>query len=129
MQITKAEALDIYQYLYENNLLNSELIAQLESTVKNYRLDIEMPALGKNINFRRTYTCSFYTPGATGCSLPFEVKPLGCLAFNPTEEKSYELLNCLSDQKLLEQVSEMNTNKLPIPMAVLEIIKQHSVNG
>jgi Fe-S-cluster containining protein len=129
MQITKAEALDIYQYLSLQNLINPELIVKLESTVKDYRLNVEMPALGKNINLRRTYTCSFYTPGATGCSLPFEVKPLGCLAFNPIEEKSYERLNCVSDQKLLEQVSEADNKKLPIPMAVLEIIKQNNVNG
>jgi Fe-S-cluster containining protein len=123
MQITKAEAHDIYQYLATNNLITAALINKLNDTIKDYRLDIEMPALGKNINLRRTYTCSFYTPGATGCSLPFEVKPLGCLAFNPTEEKSYELLNCVSDQKLLEQVSEADKNKSPIPIAVLEMIK------
>jgi len=128
MQITKAEAHDIYQHLKKEGLINQDLIDKLNETIELYRLEVEMPALGKKINFRRTYTCSFYTPGATGCSLPFAVKPLGCLAFNPIEEKSYELLNCLSDQKLLEIVSEKNSPKLPIPLAVLAEIKQHNVN-
>ena len=62
---------------------------------------------------RKTYTCPFYTPGPTGCSIHPDWKPYGCLAFNPRRPGVTSGGHCASDQDLLlkrETGGEAETN-------------------
>jgi Fe-S-cluster containining protein len=129
MQITPAEARAIRAYLSANGTWNDELIAKLRDCVREYRLDVELPRFGSRPNLRRTYTCPFYTPGPRGCSLAREVKPYGCIAFNPVKAGARGLADgCRSDQEALARVgsrlesqpdSHSNLPKAPIPVALL----------
>lgn len=132
MQTTQVETYDLYHYLKESHRLDSELIAKLKQCVSDYRLDKSFGDGRRTI--RKTYTCPFYTPGPTGCSIPREVKPYGCLAFNPTKANVAAGEGCESDQNLLmereekmgrdEQVNpKLWWEKLPMPLALLEVIQ------
>lgn len=137
MQITPIEALDIVEYLEKHNLLTTILIGKIEQSILDFRLDKEVQGL------RRTYTCPFYNPGKEGCSLSRKVKPYGCLAFNPKIKNANNQSKCESDQLLLkdrESTEEENINKklmeslklswnkLPIPVAIKEIIERDGMD-
>lgn len=132
MKIDAEEAHDIYSHLVASELWTEELIQKLRDCIRDYRLDVEIPTFGSRPNIRRTYTCPFYAEasnGPFGCSLPREVRPLGCLAFNPTREHSRGLADqCTSDIKTFAQQEEQNEStqaphkpleKQPIPIALL----------
>lgn len=140
MMLTPIEAMDLRLYLYENWLWNDELKEKLRQCIKDFRLG-ETLDLGRGRSFRRTYTCPFYMTTFPGCPLPTEVKPYGCLAFNPTKGKPTDGEGCSSDMELLgkresqmPKETEINQvlkddlkltwDKLPIPLALLEIDKK-----
>ena len=149
MQITPIQALDIYAYLRETKKWSEELIRLLKQTVRDYRLDYEI-ALRKGLNLRRTYTCPFFADGPYGCSLPKEIKPYGCLGFNPTRPGVTEGENCGSEKSYLErreilgeqegeetlnarfnQIPGLEWKKLDIPRALLaldEVLSNHDIN-
>lgn len=139
MQITPVETKDLYEYLVSAGRWNEELIQTLKDVIRDNRLD-SIGGHGRR-ELRKTYTCPFFSHGPLGCSIPPEVKPYGCLAFNPTKYSSDEDRGCTSDTTLLESreslansevESEDQTNrdlkdkfglwwdKLPIPMALIE---------
>lgn len=127
MLITELEAQDIGQYLQSQNLWSEEMQTRLKNCVSEFRLDVEIPQHGNRRNLRRSYTCPFYNAGPRGCILPREVKPYGCLGFNPIVTAATGLESgCRSDQDLLLQQELLSTqplamDKQPIPVAVLAI--------
>jgi len=132
MQTSQQETLDIYEHLKSSGQINKELIATLTHCIGEYRLD-KFFGDGRRA-LRKTYTCPFYSQGPTGCSIPKHVKPYGCLAFNPTRVKVTDGIGCESDQELLIQREESSRadlkvneklwwDKLPMPVALLEVIK------
>ncbi len=130
MQITRSEASDIRLYLESQGLWDNALIERLRANILEYRLDVELPRFGSRQNLRRTYTCPFYFSGPKGCSLPREVKPYGCLAFNPTKENAKGINDgCVSDQKILaeESASVANDAKWPIPVALTNDLQNISL--
>lgn len=151
MQITPLEALEILDSLNLDSSDNSaeiSLIAKLSQTVTDYRLDQELMTGKKGVqNFRRTYTCPFFTSGSKGrglCGLSRSSKPYGCLAFNPRIEEDNGG-QCSSDVQLSEnRESEFNSfeehanniirkkynihwKKLDIPRALLFFLKQSAL--
>lgn len=101
MRVTPIEAMDILDYLATNKRIDQKLIEELESCVKDFRLDKEI-LIGKNQELRRYYTCPFYKKEKLGCTIGKHNKPYGCLAFNPNEEKVTRPGHCGSDQSILE---------------------------
>ena len=125
MQITRQEAADIRAYLEAHGLWNAGLLSRLQENIREYRLDVELPSFGRRQNLRRTYTCPFYVSGPRGCSLPREVKPYGCLAFNPTQKGAKGLIDgCVSDQRQLAEcvTAGPDTEKWPIPVALINLL-------
>jgi hypothetical protein len=140
MQITPIEAFEILISLQitEENL--PDLKEKLLGNIKNYRLDHEI-FLGKKINslLRKTYTCPFFVIGSKGCTIKKDLKPYGCLGFNPRVEQDNGS-QCHSNTELLETrenneiKNEDNANaylrkelqldwiKLEIPKAVMALI-------
>ncbi len=102
IRITVIEAIDLYLYLRESNTWSYELSQRLRDNIKDFRLDSHL-MIGSRNSFRRTYTCPFFKHESLGCPLPKDVKPYGCLAFNPLEESSKEGIGCESNLKLLEK--------------------------
>ena len=141
MQISPLEALEIYQSLMEKGEWGPELIQKLEENVKEFRLDKEL-SMGNRNTIRRYYTCPFFKNGCLGCSLSLEIKPYGCLAFNPHKENITVEGFCSSDTSLLKErenkfaLEEKKANeeikkelgltwdKWPIPMALLDVHRQ-----
>lgn len=126
MQIDQEEAKIIINYLTEENFLNKSLIQKLQENIKEFRLNKDLPTFKK---IRRYYTCPFFKEGPKGCALPKEIKPLGCLAYNPQASNITNGENCFSDQKLLNELLS-NLELLPtdpIPMAILKALK-HDIN-
>lgn len=137
MMVTPIEAYDLYHYLVENDLWGSELEENLDNCIKSFRLNDGL-SLGRGREFRRTYTCPFYLNRFPGCPLPRNVKPYGCLAFNPGEGTPKEGEGCHSELSLLidresllkdeealnlkiKNVLGLNWDKLSIPMALKDI--------
>ncbi len=84
MRVTPLEALDVYFYLLNKNLINQSLVKKLEKNIKDFRLDREVYISGDK-ELRRYYTCPFYKTGAKGCGIGLGHKPYGCIAFMPYE--------------------------------------------
>lgn len=139
MQVTPLEALELYEFLLEKNMINSKLIRELELCVEKYRLDREFN-LGKGRELRRLYTCPFFNAGPRGCSIEPESKPYGCLAFNPLERSVKSEGSCTSYSEVLSQREDLNKEdprinssianemklswkKRSIPQALLDFIK------
>jgi len=125
MQISSRECDDIMEHLQVHNLITPDLISDLEKCIRDFRLDVPVPGNGLRDLKRRHYTCPFFKHAALGCSLPAEVKPYGCLAFNPQSKGITDGGNCRSDSALLEQVSSdmVDEEKLSIPIALMKRIK------
>lgn len=123
MMITATETSDIVTYLKKSGRFTEELKVRLADTIKKFRLDVPMPGNGRRSFLRRTYDCPFFEGKSLGCSLPKEVKPYGCLGFNPTEPGETEGKSCSSNQLLLakreDEFPEDVSNKLPLPVALL----------
>lgn len=141
MQMTPLETVELCIDLESKDRLNEETLEELKACIKEYRLDIDI-SIGGSKSFRRTYTCPFFKPGAKGCTISLHDKPYGCLGFNPKEVGVSEEGKCkvyvethesreasfLEDEEKLNKflISELGLywEKLPIPMAILELIKK-----
>ncbi len=142
MQVTPLEAFEIILSLQVTNSNLSELRNLLQTNIKNYRLDHEI-FLGKKTppHLRKTYTCPFFVPGAKGCSIKKELKPYGCLGFNPKIENDngsqcHSDLNLLTSRQENQKSNEDRANeylknhfqldwqKLEIPKAVLSLLNK-----
>ena len=123
MMITPLETEDIMTYLKAAGRFTEELKVRLAETVKRFRLDVPPPGNGRRGFLRRTYDCPFFEGKNLGCSLPREVKPYGCLGFNPTTSNESEGVSCNSNQTLLAKredlFPEATLDKLPLPVALL----------
>jgi hypothetical protein len=142
MQVTPLEAFEMILSLHVTTENVEALKNKLRENIANYRLDHEI-SLGKKAqaHLRKTYTCPFFVPGPKGCTIKKDLKPYGCLGFNP------RLLNdngssCHSDQEMLllreteNFVSEKAANdflknelnlywtKLEIPKAMLILLEK-----
>lgn len=142
MKITPIEAFEILISLEVSVENLATLKEMLLKNIQNYRLDHEFSLGRKNSSLlRKTYTCPFFITGSHGCTIKKELKPYGCLGFNP------RIVNdngsqCLSNIELLEirekteLESEKNANdflkqelaldwkKLEIPKAVLRLLEK-----
>jgi Fe-S-cluster containining protein len=142
MMITPLETMDLLEYLQQAGRLTAELKARLQESVERFRLDYPM-ATGRGTFLRRTYTCPFFQHQELGCSIPREAKPYGCLGFTNhhlTERASQhchaepdllekrELHSSGEDQKNVElrRHFELDWEKKPIPLALLELWHTHS---
>lgn len=140
MQITPLEAFEILISLELTTEMIPELRSKLQKNILDYRLDHQIFLGKKNQpHLRKTYTCPFFAAGALGCTIKKELKPYGCLGFNPRVEDDNGG-QCLSNQELLlerertTQSSEDKANaflkeklsldwvKLEIPKAVLQVL-------
>jgi Fe-S-cluster containining protein len=102
MQITPLEAFEILLSLKVNSQNVNELKEALKTNISHYRLDHEVFLSKKgHTHLRKTYTCPFFSPGPKGCTINKELKPYGCLGFNPRIENDNGG-NCHSDLPLLE---------------------------
>ncbi len=139
MMTTPIETLDVLNHLRENKRWNLELKKKLQAVVQKFRLD-SIPGNGKKNFLRKTYDCPFFERKSLGCTIPRDVKPYGCLGFNPTVPNESEGKSCSSDQALLldremanSDESSLNSElsikyqlwweKLPLPLALLEAEK------
>jgi hypothetical protein len=105
MMITPVESLEITLYLIAQNRWNQELFSKLEQNIEQFQLkNFIVPGSQKLL--RKYYTCPFLIDGPKGCSLSRKIKPYGCLAFNASNEKSYELLDCQSSLTELNQLED-----------------------
>ena len=89
IQITPLEGYELLRYLLGSDRWTEERVAKLERTVLEARLNVALN-LPRNQIFRRTYTCPFFSGGKLGCAVPPELKPYGCLAFNPRSARQRE---------------------------------------
>jgi Fe-S-cluster containining protein len=140
MQITPIEAFEILISLEATEANLEDLKSALQKNILDYRLNHEI-FLGKKINslLRKTYTCPFFIAGAKGCTIKKELKPYGCLGFNPRIENDnggqcHSNIELLESRENIEIQNEENANtylkqelqldwvKLEIPKAVLALI-------
>ena len=115
MQVTILEAFDLFFYLKRENRLTQELVDNLKSNIKKYRLDYVINT-GRNSSFRRSYTCPFFVAGSKGCTIDPEFKPYGCLAFNPLKENVSTEGYCASNLKLLENRESLKDDQLNLKL-------------
>ncbi len=142
MRISPLETQDLVRFLQREGRWNQELRLQLDHCIERFRLD-QSPGDGRR-ELRKTYTCPFYTPGPTGCSIPPDWKPYGCLAFNPLAPGITDGGDCASNQTRLrdrESSGETETNqrlrdeiglaweKAPIPVALRDWMRRRGDSG
>ncbi|MEK6626171.1 MAG: hypothetical protein AABY86_14465, partial [Bdellovibrionota bacterium] len=84
MRITTTEGFILVNYLASQQIDLNEVKMKCHTTIQEYRLDKEI-FVKAGARLRRHYTCPFFRNSELGCAIPVEYKPLGCLAFNPTE--------------------------------------------
>lgn len=118
MQIDDDEAQTIKNYLLSQGSWSEELKERLQECIREFRLN-QSVSTGKGTWLRRNYTCPFYTQGFKGCQLPRDIRPLGCLAFNPTSKNETQGQSCLTPGELLSESSP--SPKSPLPLALLEL--------
>ncbi len=118
MQVTILEAFDLFFYLIKENRMTQDLVENLKSNVKKYRLDYFLNT-GRNSSFRRSYTCPFFVSGSKGCTIDPEFKPYGCLAFNPLKENVNSEGHCTSNIALLERRENLEDDKLNLKLQAL----------
>ncbi len=147
MQTTPLETLDLLAWLVGQARVDATLIEALRGAVRRYRLDAPAPGDGRRNFVRRTYTCPFFTRDTLGCSVSRHAKPYGCLGFNPLRAGQVEGGDCASQIDLLEkreatfardetaadqylrQVLQLDWDKKPMPVALLEFIERLAVCG
>ncbi|MBP9680079.1 MAG: hypothetical protein KBD76_01640 [Bacteriovorax sp.] len=140
MQITPLEAFEIIQSLALTAETVNAIKDELRTNIRNYRLDHEIFLGKKSHHFlRKTYTCPFFSPGPKGCTIKKELKPYGCLGFNPRIEgdngsqchSDFDLLQKREDPMLILEAEandylknkfELTWNKCEIPKAVLALL-------
>ncbi len=119
MRIDAAEADVIAAHLRAHPSDLPAWITRLEDSVRRFGLGRPEAGDGRRALARRRYTCPFYLE--PGCALPFEVKPLGCLAFNPRGGGLTDGGNCGT----AGVASPLSPSELrPIPLAVLAALPQ-----
>jgi hypothetical protein len=141
MQCSPIESLEIFNWLNDEKLWDDNMILKLKTCISDYRLDYEIPTT-RGVPLRRTYTCPFFNHGPLGCLLKPEIKPYGCLAFNPLSQKVSDGENCASNTDLLEQRDQLWSefeedqnsklkkslnlywDKLPMPIALLDVMER-----
>lgn len=126
MKIDKYETTVIYDYLIKKNLWDDQLEKSIDETINKYRLNQDL-STGKNSSFRRTYTCPFFKYKSLGCALPKEVKPYGCLAFNPKVVGIKKGEDCDTDPTLLENIDQEG-EKFSIPVALKKYHMQNKIS-
>lgn len=125
MRITPIEAFEILISLEVTRENASNLREKLKKNIKDYRLDHEIFTGKKHsATYRKTYTCPFFVAGPKGCTIKKELKPYGCLGFNPRTE-SDNGSQCISNVQLLE-VRE-NAKKLSEDLANSFLVKELSL--
>ena len=103
MQITPLEAFEIILSLNVSKINIADLKMKLKKNIQHFRLDQPVFSGKKSSpHMRRTYTCPFFEPGPKGCTIKKELKPYGCLGFNPRLPNDNGS-QCTSDQILLEE--------------------------
>lgn len=133
MMINAAEASDIFEDLTNRKLLTPELIKHITKTIKRYSLDRASAGNGKRDFSRKTYTCPFFNWGTQGCLVSLHSKPLGCLAFNPSNANEAEGTSCKLNSDVLNIQKQSlpdiysNDEKLPIPVAILRLINKNQL--
>jgi len=100
----------------------AELLRRIETTIRRFGLD----GSGRD----RNYTCAFLEKDFT-CALPFEVKPIACLSFNPVhrERCEMEVVQFLRAHRLEEKDNEargFSPKRLAIPVAVKLAVLERS---
>lgn len=142
MQISPLEAFEIILSLEVTSENVVEIKNKLKKNIQDFRLNHEI-FLGKKINplLRKTYTCPFFVESAKGCTIKKELKPYGCLGFNPRIENDngshcQSNVEILKDREETTHYTEENANtflrdellldwkKLEIPKAVLIILEK-----
>ncbi len=119
MQIAAAEAELIADHLHGAPEGVDEWIQKLTRTISVHGLDRPLPGDGRRTFGRRRYSCSFFRGAGVGCALPREIKPLGCLAFNPRRGQQKEGGDCATPGLAIADAGET----LPIPLAVLKLLR------
>ena len=140
MQITPIEAFEIILSLEIKEEHLSDIKKMLKQNIQDYRLDHEFFLGKKNIShLRKTYTCPFFVSGSKGCTIKKDLKPYGCLGFNPRTEndngshchsntpllesrENSELINEEKANTFLKNELQLDWIKLEIPKAVLSIL-------
>jgi hypothetical protein len=142
MQITPVEAFEIIVSLDLTTQDAIDLKNKLNQNIKAYRLDHEI-FLGKKARhfLRKTYTCPFFSPGPKGCTLKKEIKPYGCLGFNPRIESDnggqcqtdFNLLLKREEKESLDEIKandylkkefKLTWDKYEIPKAIIALLDQ-----
>lgn len=141
MQTTPLETMEVYNWLKSEGRVDQELKVKLKKCIDDFRLDNEI-STGKNSTFRRSYTCPFFMDRSLGCSIAPEVKPYGCLAFNPRVYGVTDGQHCDSRTDLLEDRDKrfaaqeelenerlkndlgLYWDKYPFPVALLDIMER-----
>lgn len=141
MQTTPLETVEVVNWLKDQGRIDQDLIDKLKKCIADFRLDVEI-STGRNSSFRRTYTCPFFKDQSLGCSIAPEVKPYGCLGFNPKKANIVDGEDCISNIELLNErdlmfsvleqtenaklVKELSLSwgKLPFPNALLDVMER-----
>lgn len=121
MQISPIEALDLLSFLKSQGRLTNDLKNKLRECVEKYRLDYEISTT-RGVPLRRTYTCPFFEPGPTGCTIDKYSKPYGCLGFNPQEKNATGGASCFSKKEILQKRAE------EFESTELELIKEYKIS-
>ncbi|MBI2519085.1 MAG: hypothetical protein HYV97_01650 [Bdellovibrio sp.] len=120
MRITLTEGIVLVNYLHSQAIDLTDIAEKCHATIQEYRLDKEL-FIKSGVRLRRHYTCFFFTNRELGCSIPAEYKPLGCLAFNPTEP-SGKGQTCRS----MSYPEFCDGEKLEIPQMLLKVLQNFS---
>jgi len=130
MQITPLEAFEIILSLEVTEETIPDLKLKLQKNIRDYRLDHEI-FLGKKAiaNLRKTYTCPFFVVGSKGCTIKKDLKPYGCLGFNPRIENDngslcHSSIEQLERREFIEIQNEDKANKFLAEELQLDWIKQ-----
>lgn len=142
MQITPLEAFEIILSLNITHENLEPIKEKLSQNIKDFRLDREI-FLGKKTNslLRKTYTCPFFVAGPKGCTIKKDLKPYGCLGFNPRIENDnggqcHSNISLLEMREECQNSSEIAANlylkeelqldwvKQEIPKAVLSLLEK-----
>ena len=118
MRITEGEGLAIIKYLISIKSDLKILENKCRATIQEYRLDKDF-FMKPDARLRRHYTCPLFTDKELGCSIPAEHKPLGCLAFNPTDSE-----NKGKTCKAITYPDIPESNRLEIPRTILAILEK-----
>lgn len=145
VQITPEEALDLMGWLRSKGRWNRQLEQRLQEVCDQYRLLSPPPGDGRRTFSRRTYTCPFYEGerDTLRCTIDPQVKPWGCLAFNPGRAGESSGESCASRQDLLRRIDEIRTpssagqdllppgfrEKAPLPVFLLHLLRHPPAEG